>query len=376
MTAKMLSATLALLWGANCNALELKAGYQVVSEVSNMTLPWTSGDVVPGNKPGWNYSQNLVAFLASGLAGTVTVSATPLASAECQSLYPMKSYDGYRGYEISPGILVIPFGTLTGPVNAISGTMIPTTNGGTFTANGGVDLSTVSSATWDKSGSGSGDVSVRSDCLALATVYNQSYAVVEMNTNGGSTSAMGYGVYVKPDAPKMSMKDVYVQAARGYRWNHLPSTFDRRTLSLAWNSMQCTVHTSPSISFGDVTPDDRNVTVGSSVDVTCQNPSGTAMPVSYSVLPKTQGGDHFSIPLMSEHGAVSGDVRGFLGSAAFSEAGCTDRSSSLPMDGTRVSLHTVTTDTTWSDPLVWVLCPRNTAEPGPATAAVTLDLNW
>ena len=376
MTARIFFGALTLLWDVNCTALELKSGYQVVSEVVSTTLPWTTGDTVPGNKPGWYYSQNLVPFLASGVVGTVLVSAAPPTSGECISLYPMKSYDGYRGYEISAGILVIPFGTMSGPVVIHSGTMNPTTNGGTFTPNGAPDLNTVSSASWDKSGTGSGDVSIRSDCLGVATSFNQAYGAIEMNTNGGTQSAIGYGVYVQPDAQKMTAKNVYVQASRGYRWNTTPSTFDLRTFSLAWSGMDCTVNSAPSISFGDVTPSNDSVAVSSSVDVTCSNPSGTALPVSYSVLPKSQGGDRYSIPLMSAKGVAGGDVRGFLGVAAAAEAGCVDRNTSLPMDGTKVSLHTVTTSTSWSDALIWVLCPRATAEPGPATAAVTLDLNW
>lgn len=376
MTARVFLGTLSLMWGMNCAALELKPGYQVVSDVVSMSLAWTSGDTVPANKQGWYYSQNLVPFLASGVAGTVLVSPAPLSSGECLSLYPMTSYDGYRGYEISTGILVIPFGTMTGPILINSGTMTPTTNGGTFTPNGGPDLNTVSSVTWDKFGTASGNVSVRTDCLGVATNFNQSFGVIEMNTGGGTQSAIGYGVYVKPDAPKMVVKNVYVQTARGYRWNTMPPTFDRRTLSLAWSAMQCTVHSSPLISFGDVTPEDSSVKVNSSVDVTCSNPSGTALPVVYSVQPKTHAGDHYTIPMMSEKGTVSGDVRGFLGTAAITESGCADRNSSLPMDGTKISLHTVTTSTSWSDPLVWVLCPRNTAEPGSATAALTFDMNW
>lgn len=376
MTARMYLGALTLMWGMNCAAIELKSGYQVVSDVVNTRLAWTDGDTIPGNKPGWYYSQNVVPFMASGVAGTVVVSPVPVPSAGCASMYPMKSYDGYRGYEISPGILVIPFGSISGQIVINSGTMNPVATGGTFIPNGAPDLNTVSSASWDKSGNGSGDISVRSDCLGVKTTFNQSFGAVEMNSGGGSQSAMGYGVYVQPGAAKMAVKTVYAQAGRGYSWNVTPATFDRRILSLAWSGMDCTVNSMPAIAFGDVTPDEKSVNVNSSVDVTCSNPSGTALPVSYSVTPKTQAGDHYSIPMMSTSGTVDGDVRGFLGASATTEAGCADRTSSLPMDGTKVSLHTVTTSTNWSDPLVWVLCPRTAAEPGPATAAVTLDMSW
>ncbi|MGL5386254.1 MAG: hypothetical protein ACRDCA_10490 [Serratia sp. (in: enterobacteria)] len=371
-----------LAWAANSSALELRSGYQVISEAESKTLPWTTGGIVPGNKPGWYYSTNMVPFLGYGQVGTVLVSAAPLATGECVNMFPMASYDGYRGYEIAAGILVIPFGTMTGKMVLTAGTMNPSTNGGTFTPNANPGLNVTSSASWDKFGTGSGDLSTRSDCFGVGTTYTVANAVVEMNTDGGTQAVIGYGVYVKPGTAKMPTKTVYLQAARGYRWNATPSTFDVRTFALTWSGMDCTLSTDASIPFGDITPADvgtpGGISVASTLDMNCSNPSGNAIPVSYSVVPKTQAGDHYSVPLMSEtqNGTVNGDVRGFLGATASADAGCVDKGSSMPMDGTKTSLRTVTTGTSWSDPLVWVLCPSAAAAPGPAKATVTLDLNW
>jgi hypothetical protein len=94
------------------------------------------------------------------------------------------------------------------------------------------------------------------------------------------------------------------------------------------------------------------------------------------VTPKSPAGDKNSLPLMSVKGAINGDIRGFRGTTASADAGCTDKSSSVPMDGSKTNLRTITTETSWSDPLVWVLCPRASADPGVATAAVAIDLNW
>lgn len=380
--ARCLLGAATLAWAANCSALELRSGYQVISEAESKTLPWTTGGVVPGNKPGWYYSQNLVPFLGYGQVGTVLVSAAQLTTGECINMYPMASYDGYRGYEIATGILVIPFGTMTGKMVVTPGTMNPITTGGTFTPNANTPLNTSSSASWDKFGTGSGNLSTRTDCIGVGTTYTVSTGVVEMNTDGGTQASIGYGVYVRPGAAKMATKSVYTQAARGYRWNATTSTFDLRTFSLTWSGMDCTLSTDVSIPFGDISPADvatpGGISVTSKLDMNCSNPSGTPIPVSYSVVPKTQAGGHYSVPLMSEtqSGTVNGDVRGFLGATASADAGCVDKSSSMPMDGTKTSLRTVTTGTSWSDPLVWVLCPRATAAPGPAKATVTLDLNW
>lgn len=370
----------ALLSAANCSALELRSGYQVISDVMNTTLQWTTGGIVPGNKPGWYYSTNLVPFLGYGQVGTILVSAAPLSTGECINMYPMASYDGYRGYEIAAGILVIPFGTMSGPMVVTPGSMNPSTNGGTFTPNSNPGLNTTSSASWDKFGTGSGNLSTRTDCLGVSTTYTVSTGVVEMNTGGGTQAAIGYGVYVKPGAAKMSTKTVYAQASRGYRWNATTSTFEQRTFSLTWTGVSCNVSTPSSISFGDVTPSDvgkpGGIPVSSQLDVSCVNPTGTSLPVSWSVTPKSQAGDKTSVPLMSANGAINGDVRGFRGTTATADAGCTDKSSSVAMDGSKTPLRTITTETSWSDPLVWVLCPRASADPGQATAAVVIDLNW
>lgn len=378
--AKYLLGAAALLSAANCSALQLSSGYQVISDVVSTTLPWTTGDIVPGNKPGWYFSTNLVPFLGYGQVGTILVSAAPLATGECINQYPMATYDGYRGYEIAAGILVIPFGTMSGPMVVTPGSMNPSTNGGTFTPNSNVGLNTTSSASWDKFGTGTGNLSTRTDCIGVGTTYTVSTGVVEMNTGGGTQAAIGYGVYVKPGAAKMATKTVYAQASRGYRWNATTSTFEQRTFSLTWTGVSCNVSTPSSISFGDVTPADvgkpGGIPVSSTLDVTCVNPTGTSLPVSYSVTPKSQAGDQNSVPLMSASGAINGDVRGFRGTTAATDAGCTDKSSSVPMDGTKTNLRTITTETSWSDPLVWVLCPRASADPGLATAAVAIDLNW
>lgn len=370
----------ALLTAANCSALELRSGYQVISDVMNTTLQWTTGGIVPGNKPGWYYSTNLVPFLGYGQVGTILVSAAPLSTGECINMYPMASYDGYRGYEIAAGILVIPFGTMSGPMVVTPGSMNPSTNGGTFTPNSNPGLNTTSSASWDKFGTGSGNLSTRTDCLGVGTTYTVSTGVVEMNTGGGTQAAIGYGVYVKPGAAKMSTKTVYAQASRGYRWNATTSTFEQRTFSLTWTGVSCNVSTPSSISFGDVTPSDvgkpGGIPVSSQLDVSCVNPTGTSLPVLWSVTSKSQAGDKTSVPLMSANGAINGDVRGFRGTTATADAGCTDKSSSVAMDGSKTPLRTITTETSWSDPLVWVLCPRASADPGLATAAVVIDLNW
>lgn len=377
---KFFLGTVALIFSATSTGIELQTGYQEVSPQRSKQLPWTSVGLgtSPVNKPGWyvvpypgtNWNEH-------GITGLVTVADTYPANAECPgNTYPLASYDGYTGFEIAPGILVIPFGSLTGPVRLEPGVVNAADN--IFTSKGPV-TSYTPAASWDRTGKGTGDLGF-ARCLALSFPNPGSYAATEMNTSGGSQSNIGYGVYVRPQAPPMGTKTVYTQIGRGSRWNTTPSTFDRRALSLTYSAISCTINTPAVVAFGDVmagqSSGGKGIAVDSTFDVACSNPAQTNLAITYSVSPKTQSGNEFTIPMISTGGGIAGDIRGFLGSSASEDAGCADKISSVRMDNTPVLLRNISKTESWSSPLTWVLCPRGDAKPGTAKAIATIELNW
>ena len=187
-----------------------------------------------------------------------------------------------------------------------------------------------------------------------------------------------YGVYVSSTAAAGSLPTTYLQL-------HKTSGVNKQAIltfsDLVVSRTQCTLNTDAVVPFGDVTPSQASsgngIKVQSSLGVNCTNETGTTAAISYSVTPKSQAGDQYTLPMISTAGGgIAGDIRGFLGANAATDAGCTTKASSLQMDSTQVALRNISNSESWSDPLVWVLCPRATAEPGPASAAATIDVNW
>lgn len=378
---KFFLGTVALTFSVTSTGIELQTGYQEVSPQTSKKLPWSSLGLgtSPVNKPGWYVIPYPAAnWSEMGITGLITVADTYPTNAECPgNTYPLASYDGYTGFEIAPGILVIPFGSLTGPVRWEPGYVNQPDN--IFVSKGPV-TSYTSAASWDRTGKGTGDFGNVTRCLSLSFPSPGDYAATEMNTSGGSSSNIGYGVYVRPQAPPMGTKTVYTQIGRGLRFNTTPSTFDRRALSLTYSAISCTINTPAVVAFGDVmagqSSGGKGIAVDSTFDVACTNPAQANLAITYSVSPKTQAGNEFTIPMISTGGGIAGDIRGFLGSSASADAGCADKISSVRMDNTPVLLRNISKTETWSSPLTWVLCPRGDAKPGTAKAIATIELNW
>ena len=279
---------------------------------------------------------------------------------------PYATVDGWSGYQIQPGVLII----LTGSLSATAITGTPSSTANVITDN--------YSATWDSKGAISANwltPGSPSHCAAIQRPISGNFYSLD-----GSTTSMNvtYGVYVSPSAAVGALPITYLQL-------HKTSGANKQSLlsfsNLEVTRTECSMNTTSVIPFGDVTPaqaaDGKGIAVQSSLSVSCTNEGGATSAITYSVTPKTQAGDQYTLPLLSTvGGGIAGDIRGFIGANAATDAGCTDKGSSLRMDKTKVALRTVTSTQSWSDPLVWVLCPRETAEPGPATATATLDVNW
>lgn len=278
---------------------------------------------------------------------------------------PYTTIDGWSGYQIQPGVLIV----LTGNLTATAISAFPDAE---------TDIVTDSyAASWNNKGAMTADglTPGQTQCAGYKRTFTESFFSL---AGGTTTMNVTYGVYVSPTAAEGPLPATYLQLFKTSGHN------DRAILSLTnltVSRTQCSMDTTAVVPFGDVkasvATSGKGVVVQSSLNVNCTNEAGVSEQVTYSVTPKTQAGDQYTLPMISTAGGgIAGDIRGFLGVNAVTDAGCTTTASSVRMDNTRVALRTVVSTQSWSDPLVWVLCPRTMAEPGPATAAVTLDVNW
>lgn len=53
--------------------------------------------------------------LSSGLLGSIYASAASSPDRYCNNTLPYLTIDGYTGYEVSPGVLLIPYGSIRTP---------------------------------------------------------------------------------------------------------------------------------------------------------------------------------------------------------------------------------------------------------------------
>jgi hypothetical protein len=279
---------------------------------------------------------------------------------------PYVTVDGWSGYQIQPGVLIILTGTLTAATN-------------TGSPNATANLATDNySASWDSKGAITADwlsPGATSHCAGLRrTLSGNFYAL----TGGSATMNVSYGVYVSPSAAAGSLPTTYLQLHKTSGSNQ-QSVLNFSNLTIA--RTQCTLDTPPVIHFGDVTPSQTSsgdgIKVQSSLGVNCTNEAGAPTAISYSFTPKSRAGDEYTFPMtLVEGGGIVGDIRGFLGANAATDAGCATNASSVPMNSTKVELRSISGNEIWSEPLVWVLCPKATVEPGRATAAGTIDVYW
>ncbi|MEL2356551.1 spore coat protein U domain-containing protein [Klebsiella pneumoniae] len=286
----------------------------------------------------------------------------------CQNnLSQWKTIDGYYGYEVMSGVLLVIYNT------QITGDVVSST-GGSIAVNGNISSTGILSGSLPPKRNGV-------NCYSYLT--GERVTTTETITQFSGS----YGYYISSTAsltPETGFQPTTIAFRRamgiGQAWNtNYISINPGDNLIIKEPPMTCSVSVPP-VDFGEVasTAVGNKVVVESTLGVNCTNTSNNSIPITYSMTPKTQAGDQTSIPMISKAGGTVGDIRGFLGANASADAGCVAKTSSVRMDGSQTPLRTVPSNNSapWTSPLVWVLCPKATAKPGVASAAATFELNW
>ncbi|CAA0356058.1 TPA: hypothetical protein R1B10_002673 [Klebsiella pneumoniae] len=376
------------------SAVNLSSGYQIIQTPSVTNI---SSSVIPepGNysrNPPTGWAWNIQAFmnenLSSGLLGSIYASAASSPDRYCNNTLPYLTIDGYTGYEVSPGVLLIPYGSIRTPFRLSAATHSGTSQMYYQALVPNTMATGIANGSWDQKGIISGDAvssAARGSCKSFIKgnnpINNNDWQAINYDY-GTAQFNMGYGVYVSPTAAPFQ-KTVYIhQTYFGLLTNGMNSAVTR-SFDLNLPSVNCTLNVPAVVDFGSVTSDAETAAKGisqqSTFAVNCSSTGGlpVSTTVGYSFTPKSQKGDKTSIPLIAKSGgAAVGSVRGFLGENAGSEAGCVNKNTSILMDGTPKPLRTITNNSSWSEPLFWVLCPKSDANPGLASATATLELYW
>lgn len=288
--------------------------------------------------------------------GVTTTDSTAWEVAYCSLLTDITTLDGYSGFVLAPGVLLILSGTITGTTITTSGSR--TTNNGKWSANGSF------SADWVDYGN---KVCAGNKSTMQNTIYQ----------DGPASMNVTYGVYVSPTA-KSGKVSTYLRLLKGFGLNEVVTAWVNLPLDLDVNPVQCSVSLDPSVNFGTVEASftGEGVKVQDDLKLSCDNPGKLALKPFLTVSPISAAGDAYTLPMRSTSGAISGDIRGFIGDSAVEEGKCATTKSSMRVDGASIPLKTLNSSDTWSEKLVWVLCARTNAQPGPATAKAALEVNW
>ena len=279
-----------------------------------------------------------------------------------------KTINGYFGYEVHPGVLLVIHDT------TITGDVVSSDARG-IAVNGSIN----------SKGIMSGNVPPNVNGI---NCYSYLRSDSETRTDTVTQFSGSYGYYVSETASLTSDTGVQptviaFRRAKGqgpiFNTNYVRANSTSDRIIIKEPPMTCSVSVPP-VDFGEVasTAVGNKVVVESTLGVNCTNTSNNSIPITYSMTPKTQAGDQTSIPMISKAGGTVGDIRGFLGANASADAGCVAKTSSVRIDGSQTPLRTVPSNNSapWTSPLVWVLCPKATAKPGVASAAATFELNW
>jgi len=140
----------------------------------------------------------------------------------------------------------------------------------------------------------------------------------------------------------------------------------------------CNVSVPAVVNFGTVSPGSIILTESGQIAVQCQDGDAASTPVNYRATPAaaTSGATTY-IPMLNQASKSEvGVIRAFLGTNGVTDAGCKDASSSMYMNGTSHLLTSVAKNGSSNVPVTWTLCPTANPEPGPATAALALEIDW
>lgn len=213
---------------------------------------------------------------------------------------------------------------------------------------------------------------------------NRATETAQPPSDNVSTFTGSVWLYVGPNAafnPSLTQPGVYF----GRRMSSLTTGYSglwlTQSTSLSITPPACTITTKTSVTF-DAEGGEADIQQQAPITVTCENNNPgrdfqlqlKSQPVAPSVLQSK-----YMITLKnSVDNTQGGWIRGFAGASANDDAGCQDKSTSLPFDGSVLDFAMLQSDTAGSGPvpLVWVLCKSGTEKPGLATGAATLELSF
>lgn len=314
-------------------------------------------------------------FKIGVLSNTSAVSS--LCNAQESDIGIWSSIDGYSGWLLAPGVLLVPQGSVSGR-----------TGFGGYNSPTPVWERSFSGA-WSATGTPSGDTmsSTTPNCSGpkITSYPGRSYFLRE-NTN--SVLQLSLGIYVSKSAASVSIPVRYMYHLKSVVNTAPANTVTQDGVAIARFTLpaievqmsSCSIDTPAEVKFGDIdsgiSTKENGIAVASPINLSCTMTTSGNLPITYSVKPKTEAGGQYTFPMISKSGGSAGDIRGFRGTTASADAGCADRSSSVRMDNSPQPLRTIAQSSSWTEDFIWVLCPRPDAKPGPASATATIEVIW
>ena len=192
--------------------------------------------------------------------------------------------------------------------------------------------------------------------------------------NGENTLSgqLNYGVYIDSTNPKAGNYnlDFYLGKFSGV-YTHV-------SVPLTVTLTSCTVNTPTQVNFGNISAGSTTpvVSADGGLNVVC-----AGAPPTVNILYSAQ----FISPLVSpttlsmsnNEGVKMGNVRGFIGTNAENDVGCTDKNTSMDFNGTTLPLLVgANNNSSLNIPLKWVLCPDARPGVGEGAASVMLNIIW
>lgn len=341
-----------LLWGCAGAAMALDVngpGFTPLGQIiaSSISIKTASASYAPGS-------------VSSGINFILSSSdVTPLCN---DSALPNKlTPDGkYYGWELSPG---------TGVYGVIYDSSV---TGWVWKSSSYTGKHTIT-ATWQASGKASTNGTDRTANCYAAMPHGGSNSVFYLRENEDTLSGVvKYGVYVDSTAPKAGNYTL------SFYLGKFQGTFTPVSKAFTVNLTTCTVSTPAQVRFGDL--DAGSVTpVFSSdggLDISCSGKTPT-INLSYGAQAVSATRSATELVMSNSENQTQGVVRGFVGSTAEADAGCSDKTSSVRFGAPAASLATgADNNMTLMFPLKWVLCPVASASPGKGSASAILDIHW
>ncbi|EPC4333572.1 hypothetical protein ACRZTK_004149 [Enterobacter asburiae] len=279
--------------------------------------------------------------------------------AHCSNALPnILTPDGkFYGWELAPG-------------SGVYGVIYGSTVTGWIWTSSSYTTKTSIIATWQDNGQASTNGTHNmANCYSSAS-YDASIA---LRKNEDTLSGqLKYGVYVDTTAPKAGNYTLSFYLGK-YRGTFTP-ILQTITVSLT----ACTVSTPSYVRFETVEAGTMDPVISSEggLEVACEGNLPTVN-LSYSVQAVSAARSPTELVMENSQNQTQGIIRGFTGSGADSDAGCSDTASSVRFDATTTGLLVgATNNQSHRFPLKWVLCPERTAPPGEGHASAVVSISW